>query len=75
MATKKIHVRTGEMDSGCHVNVQASDFLLRSQVIIFCLARGILDLRQLVSLGHESLAERDRLKGCHIPVKQVDLLE
>ena len=72
MANKKIHVKK---DSGCDVNAQPSDFLLRSQVIIFCLTWGILDLRQLVALSHEPLAERDRMKGCHIPVKQVDLFE
>ena len=58
-----------------HVNAQTSDLLLRRQVIIFCLAWGILDLRQLVAFGHESLAERDRMNWCHIPVKQVNLLE
>jgi hypothetical protein len=52
-----------------------SNLLVRRHVIISCFLDIVLDIGEHVTLGEESLAERDRMNGCHIPVKQVDLLE
>ena len=52
-----------------------SNLLVRRHVIISYFLDIVLDIGEHVTLGDESLAECDRVNGCHVPVKQVDLLE